>query len=170
MANVASIQAERDKYQDACGQLEREAEMDARTIKALQANLSQVVTELQALRDEHDRLASKYSRARTYHVVAINARHGWKTTLTAYPLLHDRACTNLRALTTYTGRHLQLEECSMQQHLDGLKLRSADALGWSLQDVNSLSLPALREVLRPVSVKLAHEVTCAMQSPAYFSR
>ena len=58
----------------------------------------------------------------------------------------------------------------MQQHLDGLKLRSADALGWSLQDVNSLSLPALREVLRPVSVKLAHEVTCAMQSPAYFSR
>jgi hypothetical protein len=107
---------------------------------------------------------------RTYHVVAINDRRGWKTTLTAYPMLHDQACINLRALATYTGRHLQLEECSMQQHLDDLKLRIADALEWSLQDVNSLSLPALREVLRSMSAKLAHEVTCTIASPAYISR
>lgn len=107
---------------------------------------------------------------RTYHVVAVNERRGWKTTVTAYPMPHKQACVYLRAFTHYAGRRMQLEECSMEQHLGEMKLRIANALGWTLRDVNSLSLPALREVLRPVNSKLAHEVTCAMQSPAYISR
>lgn len=40
--------------------------------------------------------------------------------------------------------------------------RIAQALGWSLKDAQSLSLPSLRELVRPVSAKLTHEITLAM--------
>jgi len=40
-----------------------------------------------------------------------------------------------------------------------LEERIAEALGWSLRDVRSMSLAFLREVVRPVSAKLAHELT-----------
>ncbi len=40
-----------------------------------------------------------------------------------------------------------------------LHQRIAEALGWSLEDVQSFSLPALRELVRPVSPKLADHIT-----------
>ena len=60
--NVESIQKERDKYQDECRRLEREREMDAKTIQALRKNLTQVVEELSALQAEYDRIERKYTR------------------------------------------------------------------------------------------------------------
>ena len=36
-----------------------------------------------------------------------------------------------------------------------LEARIAEALGWSLRDVRSMSLHSLRELVRPVSAKLA---------------
>jgi hypothetical protein len=43
-----------------------------------------------------------------------------------------------------------------------LAARVALALGWTVDDVRSFSLPALRDLVRPVSPKLAHEITQAM--------
>ncbi len=41
--------------------------------------------------------------------------------------------------------------------------RLAVALGWTVVQTQSFSLAALREMVRPVSPKLAHEVTIAMK-------
>lgn len=46
--------------------------------------------------------------------------------------------------------------------------RIAKALKWSVEDCQKFSLPMLREMLRTVNPKLAHEVTCVMQSGAYY--
>jgi hypothetical protein len=40
-----------------------------------------------------------------------------------------------------------------------LEDRIAEALGWTVPEVRSLSLPSLREIVRPVNAKLAHELT-----------
>jgi len=37
--------------------------------------------------------------------------------------------------------------------------RIAKLLGWSVADTQSFSLPALREMVRPLSEKLTHEIT-----------
>jgi hypothetical protein len=49
-----------------------------------------------------------------------------------------------------------LELCS-------LHARVAHRLGWTEEQVRSFSLPALRDLVRPVSEKLAHEITLAMR-------
>ncbi len=41
--------------------------------------------------------------------------------------------------------------------------RIAEALGWTVEQVRSLSLPSLRELVRPVSMKLAYEITLQIQ-------
>lgn len=41
----------------------------------------------------------------------------------------------------------------------GIHARVAVALGWTEEDAKSFSLPALREVVRPVSPKLANEIS-----------
>lgn len=41
--------------------------------------------------------------------------------------------------------------------------RVARVLGWTAREAQSFSLPALRDLVRPVSPKLAWEITCAMQ-------
>jgi len=46
--------------------------------------------------------------------------------------------------------------------------RIAKALGWTVEQVRSFSLPALRDVVRPVSVKLAHEITLQIQSGSIY--
>lgn len=45
--------------------------------------------------------------------------------------------------------------------------RAARALGWPLQDVQSLSFHSLRELVRPVDPGLASEMTEAIQTSAY---
>jgi len=45
--------------------------------------------------------------------------------------------------------------------------RIAKALGWTVEEARSFSLPALREVVRPVSMKLAHELTVAIETGSY---
>jgi hypothetical protein len=42
---------------------------------------------------------------------------------------------------------------------DGLHARIAAALGWSVRDVHSMSLASLRDLVRPVSPKLASEIS-----------
>lgn len=42
--------------------------------------------------------------------------------------------------------------------------RIARVLGWTVEQAQSFSLPTLRELVRPVSAKLAHEITLAMQN------
>jgi hypothetical protein len=46
--------------------------------------------------------------------------------------------------------------------------RIAKALGWTLEEVRSFSLPTLREVVRPISLKLAYEVTLQIQAGSIF--
>jgi hypothetical protein len=41
--------------------------------------------------------------------------------------------------------------------------RIAKVLGWTVEEARSFSLPALREVVRPVSMKLAYEITLQIQ-------
>lgn len=48
-----------------------------------------------------------------------------------------------------------------------LHQRIADALGWTLEQTQSLSFHTLRELVRPVSAKLADEITQAIRSGAY---
>lgn len=48
-----------------------------------------------------------------------------------------------------------------------LKERIAQALGWTVAETNSFSLQTLRELVRPMSPKLAHELEQAIQSGAY---
>lgn len=45
--------------------------------------------------------------------------------------------------------------------------RIAKALGWTEKEAKSFSLPALREWIRTVNPKLAHEITLMMRSNAY---
>ena len=41
--------------------------------------------------------------------------------------------------------------------------RIAEALGWSVEATKRFSLQYLRELVRPVSPKLAHEITALIQ-------
>lgn len=45
--------------------------------------------------------------------------------------------------------------------------RAAKALGWSVADTQSMSLAALREMVRPVNPELAGEMTRAIQSGSH---
>lgn len=45
-----------------------------------------------------------------------------------------------------------------------LTARIAKVLGWTEDDVRSFDLQSLRAVVRPVSEKLAHELTLLIQS------
>jgi len=45
--------------------------------------------------------------------------------------------------------------------------RVAKALGWSISDTRSVSLQFLRDLVRPVSSKLAHEITLAINRGTY---
>lgn len=62
------------------------------------------------------------------------------------------------------GGPLEGPESYDPSYLLGIQKRVAKALGWSLQDVQSMSLASLREQVRPVSPKLAHELTEAIRS------
>lgn len=46
--------------------------------------------------------------------------------------------------------------------------RIAKALGWTVKETQSFSLPTLREMVRSVSPKLAHEITVVMKTNSYF--
>lgn len=50
-----------------------------------------------------------------------------------------------------------------------LKERIAQALGWTVEQTNTFSLHALRDLVRPVSPKLAHELSEAIQSGSYIT-
>ena len=41
--------------------------------------------------------------------------------------------------------------------------RIAEALGWTVSETQSFALHALRDLVRPVSPKLAHEITTTIQ-------
>lgn len=45
--------------------------------------------------------------------------------------------------------------------------RIAKAIGWSMKDVQSLSMQSLRDLVRPVDPDLAREMDYAIQSGAY---
>lgn len=49
-----------------------------------------------------------------------------------------------------------------------LYYRIAQALDWSFADVQSFSLPTLRELVRSTHPKLAYEITRVMRGPEYF--
>ena len=51
----------------------------------------------------------------------------------------------------------------------GIHARAAEVLGWPLRDVQSMSLYTLRDVVRPVSAKLAHDITVAIRSGSYIT-
>jgi len=44
-----------------------------------------------------------------------------------------------------------------------LHTRIAEKLGWTVAQTQSFSLLALRDLVRPVSAKLAHEITLAIE-------
>lgn len=48
----------------------------------------------------------------------------------------------------------------------GLHARIAAALGWTVADAMSFSLPALRELVRPVDRALANEISSAIEAGA----
>lgn len=41
--------------------------------------------------------------------------------------------------------------------------RIATALGWTVEQTQSFDLKSLRELVRPISAKLVHEITLAMK-------
>lgn len=45
--------------------------------------------------------------------------------------------------------------------------RAARALGWNVNDVRSVSMQSLRDLVRPVDPNLAQEISLAIQSGAY---
>lgn len=49
-----------------------------------------------------------------------------------------------------------------------LHQRIAEALGWTEEEAKSFSLPTIRECVRPVNPKLAHEITLVMHTDAYY--
>jgi hypothetical protein len=50
----------------------------------------------------------------------------------------------------------------MKKEDNTLHKRIAYALNWTEEETHSFSLPALRELVRPISPKLYHEITLAM--------
>lgn len=46
--------------------------------------------------------------------------------------------------------------------------RIATALGWTVKETQGFSLQALRDLVRPVNDKLAHQITDAIQTGSYF--
>ena len=48
--------------------------------------------------------------------------------------------------------------------------RIAQALGWSLEEAQSFSFQQLRELVRTVSPKLAHEISEAIRTGHYITR
>lgn len=54
-----------------------------------------------------------------------------------------------------------------QYDIDKLHERIAVVLSWSVSDVQAHSLPALRDLVRPVASKLAHEITRAIAEGAH---
>lgn len=55
-------------------------------------------------------------------------------------------------------------------NMDALRQQIADKLGWTLEETMQFSLPSLRNIVAPISPKLAHEISCAMQGPEYIFR
>lgn len=54
--------------------------------------------------------------------------------------------------------------------LSDLHQRIASTLQWPLEEVQSFSLPTLRELIRPLSSKLVHEISSFMRSAEYVAR
>jgi hypothetical protein len=50
---------------------------------------------------------------------------------------------------------------------DALRERIAEALGWKVEDTHSFSLHTLREIVRPVSPKLANELSIVIRDGSY---
>jgi hypothetical protein len=48
--------------------------------------------------------------------------------------------------------------------------RIAKALGWTIEQAQSFSLPALRDLVRPVSPELAYEISASMQHGSHVTR
>jgi len=53
--------------------------------------------------------------------------------------------------------------------MSDLYARAATALGWSPTDARSVSMPSLRDLVRPVNPDLAQEISLAIQSGAYLT-
>lgn len=51
----------------------------------------------------------------------------------------------------------------------GLPARIAATLGWHVDDVKKFSLQSLREFVRPVSVKVTHEIETAIRTGAHIT-
>ncbi len=71
-----------------------------------------------------------------------------------------------------SGDVVDFEECNrrldrFRRNGGDLRDRVADALGWSAEQVRSMSWQSLRELVRPVSQNLAQEITTAIQSGSY---
>jgi hypothetical protein len=65
---------------------------------------------------------------------------------------------------TLHRRYGRATGCSTGCSTGGLHARIATALRWPMRDVQSMSLHSLRELVRPVSRKLADEIADAIQS------
>ena len=52
-------------------------------------------------------------------------------------------------------------------HLESLHGRIAKALKWNLRDVQSMSLATLRDLIRPISPKLAEEISQGIQNSSH---
>lgn len=72
------------------------------------------------------------------------------------------------AIVLRNPRRSSRRRANPEYDIDQIRKRVAEKLGWTIGEVNTLSLPALREMVRPVSPKLAYEITLAMSSPVYF--
>ncbi len=48
--------------------------------------------------------------------------------------------------------------------------RAAEALGWSMKDVQSVSLQSLRDLVRPVDRRLADDITLVVASGGHITR
>lgn len=72
--------------------------------------------------------------------------------------------------TSVTSRFARYLEKTGQFEMLTLHERIAKALGWTVAEAQSFSLPTLRELVRPVSPKLALLITDAMQDKSYFFR
>ena len=67
------------------------------------------------------------------------------------------------------GRDLKhhLVEVEGFSGVETVRERVAKALGWSVEDTRSVSLQSLRDLVRPVSQKLAHEITLEINRGTY---
>jgi hypothetical protein len=66
---------------------------------------------------------------------------------------HSHACIIIRG-----------DDVACRREAEGLHDRIAKALGWEVSNTRSFSLASLRDLVRPVSPKLAHDITTAIQS------